>query len=63
VLLLTGLIMAVGVCLPFLSIAGASGFVRLPGTYFAWLATILLGYCVLTQGVKAWYIRRFQSWL
>jgi len=63
VLLLTGLIMAVGIWLPFSPIAGASSLVRLPGTYFLWLAAILLSYCVLTQGVKTWYIRRFQSWL
>jgi Mg2+-importing ATPase len=63
VLLLTGLIMAVGIWLPFSPIAGASGLVRLPGSYFLWLATILLGYCALTQGVKSLYIRRFRSWL
>jgi P-type Mg2+ transporter len=63
VLLLTGLIMAVGIWLPFSPVAGASSLVRLPGIYFLWLAAILLSYCVLTQGVKTWYIRRFQSWL
>ena len=41
VLLLTGLIMAVGIWLPFSPIAGASSLVRLPGTYFLWLAAIL----------------------
>jgi Mg2+-importing ATPase len=63
VLLLTGLIMAVGIWLPFSPIAGASGLVRLPGVYFLWLGAILLSYCILTQGVKTWYMRRFQSWL
>ncbi|HKE11992.1 MAG TPA: magnesium-translocating P-type ATPase [Myxococcota bacterium] len=63
VLLLTGLIMALGIWLPFSSIAGASGLVRLPGAYFLWLGGILLSYFLLTQGVKTWYIRRFRSWL
>ena len=54
VLLLTGLIMAVGIWLPFSPIAGASCLVRLPWIYFPWLGGILLSYCVLTQGVKTW---------
>jgi P-type Mg2+ transporter len=36
---------------------------QLPGSYFLWLAATLLSYCVLTQFVKMWYIRRFKSWL
>jgi len=63
VLLLIGLVMALGIWLPFSPVAAASGLVRLPPIYFVWLAAILLGYCVLTQLVKTWYIRRFQSWL
>jgi Mg2+-importing ATPase len=63
VLLLTGLIMALGIWLPFSPIAGASGLVPLPGAYFLWLGAILLSYFLLTQGVKSWYIRRFRSWL
>jgi Mg2+-importing ATPase len=30
----------------------------LPLVYFAWLAAILLGYCLLAQLVKTWYVRR-----
>jgi len=63
VLLFTGLISALAIWLPFSPIAGAGSLVRLPGSYFVWLAAILLSYCVLTQAVKTWYIRRFQSWL
>jgi len=63
VVVLTGLIMAIGIWLPFSPIAGAGNLVPLPGIYFAWLAAILLSYCVLTHMVKRWYVRRFQSWL
>ena len=36
---------------------------ELPRSYFLWLTGTLLSYCALTQVVKMWYIRRFQSWL
>ena len=35
----------------------------LPGSYFAWLAVILISDSVLAQLVKVWYRRRFGSWL
>lgn len=35
----------------------------LPLSYFPWLVGILLSYCVLTQLVKNWYIRKFSGWL
>jgi Mg2+-importing ATPase len=63
VLLTTGAIIAAGLALPFLAVAGKLGLVPLPGSYFPWLATILASYAVLTQIVKQWYIRRFGSWL
>ncbi len=63
VLLLTTAVMAVGIYLPFSRLGGATGMARLPWTYFPWLAVTLLAYCVLTQGVKTWYIRRFHAWL
>jgi Mg2+-importing ATPase len=63
VLLLTGAIMACGLLLPFTAIGAKLELVPLPGRYFLWLAAILLGYSVLTQIVKGWYVRRFQAWL
>jgi P-type Mg2+ transporter len=63
VLLLTGLIMAFGLVLPFLPLAGKLGLQPLPASYFGWLAAILLGYSLLTQVVKRWYRRRFETWL
>lgn len=63
VLALTTLIMAIGIFLPFSPLAGALKMQPLPLSYFPFLAGILAGYCVLTQLVKTWFIRRFGSWL
>lgn len=63
VLLLTSLIMACGVALPFTGMGAAIGLVPLPLSYFPWLVATLLCYCVLTQMVKSWYIRKFGEWL
>ena len=62
-LLLTLTVMAVGVAVPFSPLGAAVGLVPLPWGYFPWLAATLLGYCVLMQLVKPWYIRRFGTWL
>jgi P-type Mg2+ transporter len=63
VLLLTAAIMGCGLLLPFMSVGAKLKLVPLPGSYFAWLAAILLCYSLLTQLVKGWYIRRFGTWL
>ena len=63
VIALTASIMAIGIYIPFSPIGEHLGFVPLPGSYFAWLAGILISYCTLTQIVKQIYIRRFGQWL
>jgi P-type Mg2+ transporter len=63
VVLLTLLIMACGVWLPFSPLAPALKLESLPLGYFPWLAAILVAYCVLTQLLKRVYIRRFGNWL
>ncbi|MFC5719141.1 magnesium-translocating P-type ATPase [Streptomyces gamaensis] len=63
VMLMTALVMAVGIVLPFSPLAGVLGMQALPMSYFPWLVGTLLAYCLLTQGVKTWYMRRFNSWL
>ncbi|MDE5709456.1 MAG: magnesium-translocating P-type ATPase [Alistipes sp.] len=63
VLLMTGVVMAVGIVLPFTSLGASVGLMPLPWSYFPWLVLSLLAYCTLTQAVKVWYIRRFQKWL
>ncbi len=58
-LLVTVTIMALGIYLPFSPIAAALGFVPLPGSYFPWLMLILSSYCVLTQFVKTWFVKKY----
>lgn len=60
---LTLLIMAIGIVIPFTGLGSRIGLESLPWSYFLWLAGILLSYCVLTQLVKNWYIKRFVRWL
>jgi Mg2+-importing ATPase len=63
VLILTGIVMAIGIFIPFSSLGASVGLRPLPISYFAWLVGTLLGYCVLTQIIKTIYIRRFAKWL
>lgn len=62
-MLMTFAIMAIGIVIPFTSFGSYIGLMPLPLNYFPWLIAILLSYCVLTQGIKMWYIRRFGKWL
>jgi Mg2+-importing ATPase len=62
-LLTTLIIMAIGVYIPYSHIGHSIGLSSLPGNYFYWLTAILLAYCVLTQFVKIWFIKRFNYWL
>lgn len=63
VMITTFAIMAIGIIIPFSGFGSSLGLVPLPWNYFPWLIGILLGYCLLTQVVKNWYIRRFNMWL
>jgi Mg2+-importing ATPase len=63
VVALTTLIMAIGIILPFSPLAHAFKLTPMPFTFFLWLTGILVCYCILTQLVKNWFIRRFHEWL
>ncbi len=63
VVLTTTLIMLIGIYLPFSPFAETFKFTRLPLSYFPILLSILLGYCLLTQVVKMWFIKKFKHWL
>ncbi|MFB6823264.1 magnesium-translocating P-type ATPase [Streptomyces virginiae] len=63
VMVMTVLAVLTGLWLPFSPLAPSLGFVALPAGYFPWLIGVLLAYCTLTQLVKTWYIRRFDTWL
>lgn len=60
---MTTLVMIIGIVIPFTSFGASIGLQALPLNYFPWLVGILLSYCVLTQLVKNWYIRKFSGWL
>ena len=62
VLLMTGLVMVIGICLPFTSIGALIGLQPLPMSYFPWLVATLLCYCCVAQGMKTIYIRKFGCW-
>lgn len=55
--------MAIGIATPFTAFGASVGMVPLPSSYFPWLVAILGSYCVLTQTIKVWYIRKFGKWL
>ncbi|MGZ3952564.1 MAG: HAD-IC family P-type ATPase, partial [Flavisolibacter sp.] len=63
VIALTTLIMAIAIFIPFSPFAATLKMQALPFSYFPWLFGILLGYCVLTQLVKTWFIKKFDQWL
>ena len=58
VMAMTGIIMGVGVAIPFSPVGTYLGFSRPPPLYWPLLAGTLLCYVLLTQGVKTWLLRR-----
>jgi Mg2+-importing ATPase len=59
-LILTSIIIvAAGAWLTVSPLANTLGFVPLPPLFWLYLAIMLLGYALLTQVVKTWFIRRF----
>jgi Mg2+-importing ATPase len=63
VLALTTAIMAIGIFIPFSPFAAGLKLQPLPLIYFPWLIGILVTYCLLTQLVKGWFIKKFHQWL
>jgi len=63
VVLLTTLIMAIGILIPFTPLGAYLGMTGLPLPYFGWLALIVLGYILLAQVVKTIYIKINKVWL
>ncbi len=62
-LISTFIVMSIGVIIPYTAIGTAAQLVPLPAPYFAYLAAILIGYCLLVTVMKKWYIKRFGQWL
>jgi len=63
VLLLTGAVCVFALLLPFSNFGQSLCLVALPWTYFPWLVGTLAAYCLLTQGIKVLFIRRYGRWL
>lgn len=63
VVALTSLIMLIGILIPFTPLAVYLKMQPLPMGYFPYLVVILTGYCILTQFVKQWFIKKFGQWL
>ena len=57
-LVMSVLIMAIGIAIPFTPLGSYLGFTALPPLYWPLLALTLVCYVVLTQGVKTWLLRR-----
>lgn len=56
-------LLTLGIILPYTGIGHDMGFSPLPLVYYYWLAAILLSYCLFSQLVKQWYIKRYHSWI
>ena len=61
--LMTAVVMAAGIAIPFSPLGARIGLGPLPLAFFPWLAAILTGYCLLAQLAKSWYCRHFMAWL
>ena len=62
IMLTTLLVVIIGIGLPFSPINSWFGLQALPLSYFPWLLATLLGYCLLSQGMKQLYMRKFGQW-
>jgi Mg2+-importing ATPase len=60
---LTSAIMLVAIAIPFSLLAASFKKVALPISFFPFLLVILVTYCVLTQLVKIWFIKKLNEWL
>lgn len=58
-LIMTFLIMAIGIYIPYSPLSITLGFSSPPASYFYWLAGILPCYFLFTQVVKFWFIRKY----
>jgi Mg2+-importing ATPase len=61
--IMTILIICIGTALPFTPVGAAVGLRPLPLTYFAYLIWTVLAYCLLMQGAKMLYMKRFNTWI
>jgi Mg2+-importing ATPase len=56
-------VMIIGLIVPYTQIGQNIGMTPLHAPFYLWLIPILLGYFVLTQIAKYFYIKKFHTWL
>ena len=56
-------IIIIGLSIPYTFFGKLVGMVGPPPAYFLYLFPIVFAYCLVTQGVKYYYIHRFKAWL
>lgn len=62
VLVMTILVSMIGIYIPFSPLGAHIGLEPLPLSYFPWLVGTLFTYCLVAQGMKIIYLRRFKTW-
>lgn len=62
VIVMTIVVMALGIYLPFSPLGDAIGLTSLSFEYFPWLVGTLVCYCLLTQSMKKIYVKLFKQW-
>lgn len=63
VLAATAAVCVFGLVLPFTEFGHGLGLVSLPWSYFPWLASTLVAYCVVVQAAKQVFVRRYGAWI
>ncbi len=56
-------VIGVGLTIPYTLVGRAVGMTQMPSIYFFYLALIVIGYCITTQILKWFFLRRFKVWL
>lgn len=59
ILLMTTCAVAIGIIIPMSPLAHMIGMQALPGGYFIFLILAIVGYMILTQSLKGFYVRKF----
>lgn len=62
VIVMTIVVMAIGIYVPFSPLGNVIGLVPLPWSFFPWLIGTLVCYCIVAQLMKTIYIKRFGQW-
>ena len=62
VMMMTVIVIALGIYVPFSPLGTLVGLEPLPLAYFPWLVATLVSYCCVAQLMKTIYIRRFKQW-